>query len=98
MQVLIATDSFGCDFWVNFLLTVLAWLPGVFHAWWVVATKDDQARVALQHFQAETAPYRVPQPYERLPYERLPATMPPSASKGYYEQQYPSAPPLPPPV
>ena len=86
MQVIIATDRFGSDFWINFLL-ILAWLPGILHAWWVIATKDDEYRVALQHLNAETAPYRGT-------YESLPATMPPSSSKGY---EYASAPPLPPP-
>jgi hypothetical protein len=90
MQVLIATDKFGADFWINSLLTVLAWIPGVFHAWWVVATKDDESRVAVQRLQDETAQYRAP-------YERLPATMPPSTSKGYdqYPSDYPSPPPPP---
>jgi hypothetical protein len=88
MQVLIATDSFGAHFWINFLLTILAWIPGVFHAWWVVATKDDEARAALHCLQAETAPYR-----GAAPYERLPATMPPSSSKAY--EEYATAPPPP---
>lgn len=91
MQVLIATDSFGGDFWINFLLTILAWLPGVFHACWVVSTRNDEAREAVHHLQAETAPYRAP-----VGYERLPATMPPSTSKGY--EAYPPPPQLPPPV
>lgn len=90
LQVLIATDSFGTDFWINFLLTILAWLPGILHAWWVVATKDDETRESLHQLQAETAPYRVP-----IRYERLPATMPPASSKGY--EEYPTAPPPPPP-
>ncbi|KAL4518031.1 hypothetical protein Ndes2526B_g01528 [Nannochloris sp. 'desiccata'] len=89
--VLIATDRFGADFWINFLLTILAWIPGIFHACWVVATKDDEARAALQHLQDQTAPYRV-----ATPYERLPATMPSSSSKAY--EEYASAPPPPPPV
>jgi len=91
MQVLIATDRYGVDFWINFLLTVLAWIPGVFHAWWVVATRDDEARAALQPVQGETAPYRGASPYERLP-----ATMPPPRSKAY--EEYASAPPPPSPV
>ncbi|KAG7670718.1 hypothetical protein KSW81_004153 [Nannochloris sp. 'desiccata'] len=91
LAVLIATDRFGADFWINFLLTILAWIPGIFHACWVVATKDDEARAALQHLQDQTAPYRV-----ATPYERLPATMPSSSSKAY--EEYASAPPPPPPV
>ncbi|KZT66131.1 UPF0057-domain-containing protein [Daedalea quercina L-15889] len=26
------------DFWINVLLTILGWIPGILHAWWVIAT------------------------------------------------------------
>ncbi|QXQ06092.1 YqaE/Pmp3 family membrane protein [Sphingosinicellaceae bacterium] len=26
----------GTDFWINVVLTILAWVPGVLHALWVV--------------------------------------------------------------
>ncbi|KAF8638236.1 hypothetical protein AX14_010205 [Amanita brunnescens Koide BX004] len=27
----------SADFWINILLWILGWIPGVIHAWWVVA-------------------------------------------------------------
>ncbi|KAF3761875.1 UPF0057-domain-containing protein [Cryphonectria parasitica EP155] len=24
------------DLWINILLTILGWIPGVLHAWWVI--------------------------------------------------------------
>ena len=36
LQVLIARDSLDSYFWLNLLLTLLAWLPGALHAIWVV--------------------------------------------------------------
>ncbi|WP_419814114.1 YqaE/Pmp3 family membrane protein [Glacieibacterium sp.] len=29
----------GTDFWINVVLTLLGWLPGVIHALWVVLSK-----------------------------------------------------------
>ncbi|KAF8338654.1 hypothetical protein F5887DRAFT_982256 [Amanita rubescens] len=26
----------GSDFWINILLWILGWIPGVIHAWWVI--------------------------------------------------------------
>ncbi|CZR55977.1 probable RIC1 protein [Phialocephala subalpina] len=32
----------GCaaDFLINILLTILGWIPGVIHAWWVISKHD----------------------------------------------------------
>lgn len=35
-QVMITRDALDSYFWLNLLLTLLAWLPGALHAWWVV--------------------------------------------------------------
>jgi len=29
----------GVQFWINVLLTILGWLPGVIHAWYLVLTR-----------------------------------------------------------
>ncbi|PQE22982.1 Plasma membrane proteolipid 3 protein [Rutstroemia sp. NJR-2017a BBW] len=34
----------GADFVINICLTILAWIPGVLHAWYVIS-KNDPARV-----------------------------------------------------
>lgn len=34
LQVLIARNQLDSLFWLNLLLTLLAWLPGVAHAFW----------------------------------------------------------------
>ncbi|NEP01699.1 MAG: YqaE/Pmp3 family membrane protein [Symploca sp. SIO2E9] len=31
--------GFGTDFWINILLTLLGYIPGVVHAVWVIARK-----------------------------------------------------------
>ncbi|KAL9940342.1 hypothetical protein V8E36_001047 [Tilletia maclaganii] len=37
----------GADFWINILLCVLAWLPGLIHAWWLISKyPESDARVA----------------------------------------------------
>lgn len=36
LQVLIKTNAFDTNFWINVILTLLAWLPGAIHALWVV--------------------------------------------------------------
>ena len=33
--------GFGIHFWINILLTLLGYVPGLFHAIWVIATTDD---------------------------------------------------------
>ncbi|KAJ7053291.1 hypothetical protein C8F01DRAFT_552053 [Mycena amicta] len=33
------------DFWINICLTVLGWIPGVLHAWWIVSKHEDTTRV-----------------------------------------------------
>ncbi|KZP23441.1 UPF0057-domain-containing protein [Athelia psychrophila] len=32
----------GCaaDFWINICLTILGWIPGVIHAWWVISRHE----------------------------------------------------------
>jgi len=32
--------GFGMHFWINILLTIFGYVPGLVHAIWVVATKD----------------------------------------------------------
>ncbi|KAH9822509.1 hypothetical protein DFH28DRAFT_455921 [Melampsora americana] len=27
----------GPDFWINILLFILGWIPGVLHAWWIIS-------------------------------------------------------------
>ncbi|TEB31807.1 UPF0057-domain-containing protein [Coprinellus micaceus] len=29
----------GCaaEFWINILLRILGWIPGVIHAWWIIS-------------------------------------------------------------
>jgi hypothetical protein len=39
-QVLIARNELDSYFWLNLLLTLLAWLPGVAHAMWVLCSKN----------------------------------------------------------
>lgn len=31
--------GFGLDFWINILLTLLGYIPGIIHAIWVIARK-----------------------------------------------------------
>jgi uncharacterized membrane protein YqaE (UPF0057 family) len=37
----------GCagHFWLNVLLTILGYLPGVIHAWWLIITRSEPAEV-----------------------------------------------------
>ncbi|KLO11825.1 hypothetical protein SCHPADRAFT_451362 [Schizopora paradoxa] len=42
------TTRHDTDFWLNILLTILGWIPGVLHAWYVIAT-----RTARRHAKAE---------------------------------------------
>jgi hypothetical protein len=44
VQVLIARGELDSYFWVNLLLTLLAWLPGVAHALWVLCSRNPLAR------------------------------------------------------
>lgn len=44
MQVLVTKNAFDADFWINLLLTLLAWLPGCLHAMYVVAKESDGER------------------------------------------------------
>jgi len=30
----------GADFLINICLTILGWIPGVIHAWWVIGKHD----------------------------------------------------------
>ncbi|VDP24850.1 unnamed protein product [Heligmosomoides polygyrus] len=36
----------GCtaQFWINMLLTLLIWVPGVIHAWWVLLCREGEHR------------------------------------------------------
>ena len=31
--------GFGADFWINILLTLLGYVPGIVHAVWIIAKK-----------------------------------------------------------
>ncbi len=31
--------GFGVDFWINILLTLLGYIPGIIHAVWIIAKK-----------------------------------------------------------
>ena len=44
LQVLISRNEIDTYFWLNLLLTLLAWLPGVCHAVWVVLCKQQGER------------------------------------------------------
>ncbi|KAJ7053303.1 hypothetical protein C8F01DRAFT_1167003 [Mycena amicta] len=33
------------DFWINICLTILGWVPGVLHAWWIVSKHEHTTRV-----------------------------------------------------
>ncbi|EMD31926.1 hypothetical protein CERSUDRAFT_119256 [Gelatoporia subvermispora B] len=28
------------DFWINILLWILGWIPGVLHAWWIISRSE----------------------------------------------------------
>jgi uncharacterized membrane protein YqaE (UPF0057 family) len=32
--------GFGLQFWLNILLTLLGYIPGLVHAIWIIATRD----------------------------------------------------------
>jgi uncharacterized membrane protein YqaE (UPF0057 family) len=32
--------GFGLQFWLNILLTLLGYIPGLIHAIWIIATRD----------------------------------------------------------
>jgi uncharacterized membrane protein YqaE (UPF0057 family) len=34
--------GFGMHFWLNIVLTVLGYIPGLIHAIWIIATKSEQ--------------------------------------------------------
>lgn len=38
------TVGLGSAFWINILLTLLGWVPGVIHAIWVIAKHDQPYR------------------------------------------------------
>ena len=42
VAVLVSKDAFDTDFWLNLLLTLLAWLPGSLHAIYIVTREDAQ--------------------------------------------------------
>ena len=39
---MIARDALDSYFWLNLLLTLLAWLPGALHAIWVVLERPEE--------------------------------------------------------
>jgi len=32
--------GFAADFWINICLTILGWIPGVLHAWWIISRSE----------------------------------------------------------
>ncbi|ORY88250.1 hypothetical protein BCR35DRAFT_301774 [Leucosporidium creatinivorum] len=38
----------GCaaDFWINICLSILGWIPGVLHAWWIISKHERRPVVA----------------------------------------------------
>ncbi|KAJ7603576.1 UPF0057-domain-containing protein [Roridomyces roridus] len=28
------------DFWINLCLTILGWIPGMIHAWWIISQHE----------------------------------------------------------
>ena len=36
--------GFGKDFWINLLLTILVWVPGVIHAMYLILTRSESAQ------------------------------------------------------
>ncbi|OCH85057.1 UPF0057-domain-containing protein, partial [Obba rivulosa] len=30
----------AADFWINILLWILGWIPGVLHAWWIISRSE----------------------------------------------------------
>jgi uncharacterized membrane protein YqaE (UPF0057 family) len=34
------TVGFGGQFWLNILLTILGYIPGIVHALWIIATRS----------------------------------------------------------
>ncbi len=39
--------GFGKDFWINILLTLLGYIPGLVHAIWIIAKKWDKSDRAM---------------------------------------------------
>lgn len=40
LAVMIARDALDTYFWLNLLLTLLGWLPGMIHAVWVLINRN----------------------------------------------------------
>jgi len=39
--------GFGLHFWINILLTILGYIPGIIHGVWVILTKDNTQPLQL---------------------------------------------------
>ncbi|KAL8298053.1 hypothetical protein RB597_006997 [Gaeumannomyces tritici] len=39
----------GADFLINIGLTILGWIPGTIHAWWIIA-KQDPAKKGVKRY------------------------------------------------
>lgn len=37
------TVGIGLQFWVNILLTLLGYIPGIIHALWIIGTRADRS-------------------------------------------------------
>lgn len=38
-------DGCGANFLINICLTILGWLPGVIHAWWLISKRPRGPRI-----------------------------------------------------
>lgn len=66
--------GFHGDFWINILLTIIGWIPGVLHAWYIITKYERPALRAVEPKPVigATAPRAAPPV----------ATAPPAATNG----------------
>jgi uncharacterized membrane protein YqaE (UPF0057 family) len=39
----------GADFLINICLSILGWIPGVIHAWWIISKRTTPARTTANN-------------------------------------------------
>ncbi|KAE8215232.1 hypothetical protein CF327_g1444 [Tilletia walkeri] len=84
----------GADFWINLLLTILAWLPGLIHAWYIIAKYPDlDRRVVDGSSTSASTPYHQ-QIATPIPTGAAHAPAPAPAPSHPPTHGYPSAPPV----
>jgi uncharacterized membrane protein YqaE (UPF0057 family) len=42
------TIGFGLHFWLNILLTLLGYIPGIVHAVWIIATRSKERELRVR--------------------------------------------------